>query len=38
MGPGETTPRGAWNRDVAAPETKEGFEEIAYFFNRHLGK
>ena len=25
-------------RDVAAPETKEAFEEIANFFNRHLGK
>jgi monoterpene epsilon-lactone hydrolase len=25
-------------RDVNAPETKEAFEEIASFFNRHLGK
>jgi epsilon-lactone hydrolase len=25
-------------RDVTAPETKEAFEEIATFFNKHLGK
>ena len=25
-------------RDVNAPETKEAFEEIASFFNKHLGK
>jgi acetyl esterase/lipase len=25
-------------RDVAAPETKEAFEEIARFFDKHLGK
>jgi epsilon-lactone hydrolase len=25
-------------RDVSAPETKEAFEEIARFFDRHLGK
>ena len=25
-------------RDAAAPETKEAFEEIATFFDRHLGK
>jgi len=25
-------------RDVDAPETKEAFEEIARFFNKHLGK
>ena len=25
-------------RDVGAPETKEAFEEIARFFDRHLGK
>lgn len=27
-----------FNRDVAAPETKEVFEEIAGFFDKHLGK
>ena len=25
-------------RDVNAPETKEAFEEIARFFDKHLGK
>ncbi len=25
-------------RDVSAPETREAFEEIARFFNKHLGK
>ena len=25
-------------RDVAAPESKEAFEEIAAFFNKHLAK
>ena len=25
-------------RDVSAPETKEAFEEIARFFNKHLGR
>jgi acetyl esterase/lipase len=25
-------------RDPAVPETKEAFEEIAAFFDRHLGK
>jgi acetyl esterase/lipase len=25
-------------RDVSAPETKEAFEEIAHFFDEHLGK
>jgi acetyl esterase/lipase len=25
-------------RDVTAPETKEAFDEIAGFFNKHLGK
>jgi acetyl esterase/lipase len=34
----EAMPHGAWNRDVTAPETKEGFEEIAHFFNQHLGR
>jgi len=27
-----------YNRDVNAPETREAFEEIASFFDRHLGK
>jgi acetyl esterase/lipase len=34
----EGMPHGVWNRDVTAPETKEGFEEIARFFGLHLGK
>lgn len=34
----EAMPHGAWNRDVTAPETKEGFEEIAHFFDLHLGQ
>jgi len=25
-------------RDISAPETKEAFDEIAWFFNKHLGK
>jgi monoterpene epsilon-lactone hydrolase len=25
-------------RDAAAPESKEAFEEIARFFDKHLGK
>ena len=25
-------------RDATAPETREAFEEIAKFFDRHLGK
>ncbi len=29
---------GGWYRDYTAPETKETFEEIARFFDRHLGK
>ena len=32
----EGMPHGAWNRDVTAPETKVGFEEIARFFSLHL--
>jgi acetyl esterase/lipase len=27
-----------YNRDVSAPETKETFDEIARFFDKHLGK
>jgi epsilon-lactone hydrolase len=27
-----------YSRDPAAPESKEAFEEIAAFFDRHLGK
>jgi monoterpene epsilon-lactone hydrolase len=34
----EGMPHGAWNRDVTAPETKEGFDEIARFFNLHLAR
>ena len=34
----EGMPHGAWNRDVSAPETKEGFEELAKFFGIHLEK
>lgn len=29
---------GGWYRDHNAPEAKETFEEIARFFDRHLGK
>ena len=29
---------GGWYRDYTAPEAKETFEEIARFFDRHLGK
>ena len=29
---------GSWYRDYTAPEAKETFEEIARFFDRHLGK
>jgi epsilon-lactone hydrolase len=29
---------GQYSRDVDAPETKEAFEEIAHFFDKHLGK
>jgi acetyl esterase/lipase len=25
-------------RDVSAPETREAFEEIARFFDKHLGR
>jgi monoterpene epsilon-lactone hydrolase len=34
----EGQPHGAWYRDGSAPESKEAFEEIARFFDRHLGK
>ena len=34
----EGQPHGAWYRDASAPESKEAFEEIARFFNWHLGK
>jgi acetyl esterase/lipase len=34
----EGQPHGAWYRDASAPESKEAFEEIARFFDRHLGK
>ena len=29
---------GAYYRDASAPETKEAFDEIAQFFDKHLGK
>jgi epsilon-lactone hydrolase len=29
---------GGWYRDYTAPEAKETFEEIARFFDKHLGK
>jgi acetyl esterase/lipase len=29
---------GQYSRDVDAPETKEAFEEIAHFLDKHLGK
>jgi epsilon-lactone hydrolase len=29
---------GGWYRDASAPESKEAFEEIARFFDNHLGK
>ena len=29
---------GGWYRDYTAPETKETFEEIALFFDKHLEK
>jgi epsilon-lactone hydrolase len=28
---------GQYSRDVSAPETKEAFEEITHFFDKHLG-
>jgi epsilon-lactone hydrolase len=34
----EGMPHAGWYRDSTAPETKEAFEEIARFFDRHLGK
>ena len=29
---------GGWYRDYTAPEAKETFEEIARFFDKHLGR
>jgi hypothetical protein len=29
---------GGWYRDPSVPESKEAFEEIARFFDKHLGK
>ena len=29
---------GGWYRDASAPESKEAFDEIARFFDKHLGK
>ena len=34
----EGQPHGAWYRDANVPESKEAFEEIARFFDKHLGK
>jgi monoterpene epsilon-lactone hydrolase len=34
----EGVAHGQLNRDAEAPETKEAFEEIARFFDRHLGQ
>jgi epsilon-lactone hydrolase len=34
----EAMAHGEWYRDSTAPETKEAFEEIARFFDLHLGK
>jgi monoterpene epsilon-lactone hydrolase len=34
----EGMPHAGWYRDSTAPETKEAFEEIAHFLDRHLGK
>jgi monoterpene epsilon-lactone hydrolase len=34
----EGMPHGGWYRDSTAPESKETFEEIARFFDLHLGK
>jgi monoterpene epsilon-lactone hydrolase len=33
----EGMPHGGWYRDSAAPESKEAFEEIARYFDLHLG-
>ena len=27
-----------WYRDASVPESKDAFEEIARFFDKHLGK
>ena len=34
----EGQPHGAWCRDANVPESKDAFEEIARFFDKHLGK
>jgi monoterpene epsilon-lactone hydrolase len=34
----EGMPHGGWNRDISAPETKEGFRELSQFFDLHLAK
>jgi acetyl esterase/lipase len=34
----EGQPHGAWYRDANVPESKDAFEEIARFFDKHLGK
>jgi acetyl esterase/lipase len=34
----EGQPHGAWYRDASVPESKDAFEEIARFFDKHLAK
>jgi hypothetical protein len=34
----EGQPHGAWYRDASAPESKDAFEEIARFLDKHLRK
>jgi epsilon-lactone hydrolase len=34
----EGASHGQWNRDISAPETKEYNEEVAHFFDIHLGR
>ena len=34
----EGQPHGAWYRDASVPESKDAFEEIARFFDKHLGQ
>ena len=29
---------GGWYRDASVPESEDAFEEIARFFDKHLGK
>jgi hypothetical protein len=34
----KTRGNSSWYRDASAPESKDAFEEIARFFDKHLGK